>query len=456
MGTAEPGKLLAGHAAGQAQAGQIFGALIEDDSDSEDDRPPGVVDTDGEEDYEDSCPAASTPSPQPQWQPEDLDEDETPDLIDTDDEDDEACFENLFASATENDPPPIRLPEPRIPPKWRATVYISFGRTSLPALADSGCTTSCISHDFFIRNPVFSKTFAPEKTEGRAINGTEVPSVGEVCLNFWMEGTSMSIQCKVIKGLVEPVILGWDWMSKYGAILDAGKGTLQFAGGSTDLVENPFHVASCLYRTFEDVNLPPFSKVHLDVELQHNRDSFKNVTNTVITEPFTSNGATFWASRNCSRVHDNKFRTELINSTKDSIKLEAGHVIGTVEFVDEAKFDAAAERTEMFCQYSEDHTSEFEPDQADQTIPKTMPQRATPKPPDPADDEIPAGAKRLQVDYSGVAKDAKMHIPRLKELVKKHDAAFSKHDRDYGKTDLVEFRANMKDPDQPPLSHSPY
>ena len=347
MGTAESGKLLAGHAAGQAQVGQVYGALFEDESDSEDEGPPGVVDTDGEEDYEDSCPAAGEPSPQPQWQPDDVEDDnedtpdlietdeedeneDTPDLIDTDDEDDDACFENLFASSTDNDPPPIRLPEPRIPPKWRATVYISFGRTSLPALADSGCTTSCISHDFFIRNPVFSKTFAPEKTEGRAINGTEVPSVGEVCLNFWMEGTSMSIQCKVIKGLVEPVILGWDWMSKYSAILDAGKGTLQFDGGSTDLVENPFHVASCLYRTFEDIILPPFSKVHLDVELQHNRDSFKNFTDTVITEPFSSNGATFWAARNCSRVHDNKFRTELINSTKDSIKLEAGHAIGTV------------------------------------------------------------------------------------------------------------------------------
>ena len=88
MGTAESGKLLAGHAAGQAQAGQIFGALIEDESDSEDEGPPGVVDSDGEEDYEEYRPAAGEPSPQPQWQP--------------DDEEDDACFENLFASATRN------------------------------------------------------------------------------------------------------------------------------------------------------------------------------------------------------------------------------------------------------------------------------------------------------------------------------------------------------------------
>ena len=104
LGTAESGKLLAGHAAGQAQAGQIFGALVEDESDSEDEGPPGVVDTDGEEDYEDFCPAAGRPSPLPHWhdvddnetpdlvETDDEDDNETPGLIETDDEDDDACF----------------------------------------------------------------------------------------------------------------------------------------------------------------------------------------------------------------------------------------------------------------------------------------------------------------------------------------------------------------------------
>ena len=413
-----------------------------------------MIDSDGEDGFDD--PRFQPPPPTPQEADED-DDYETPDLVDTDDEDEETHVADFFASTTASpDPPPNELPEIRTPPKWRATVYISFGRTALPALADSGCTTSCISHDFFVRNPVFNKTFAPQHTEGRAINGTEVPSVGEVSLNFWMEGTSMSIRCKVIKGLVEPVILGWDWMSKYSAILDAGKGTLKFEGGSTDLVENPYYVASCLYRTTEEVVLPPFSKVHLTVELQHNRDSFNNCTDTVITEPFSNNGATFWASRCCSKVKDNRFRTELINSTNDSIKVEAGQTIGTAEFINEEKFDAAADRTEMFCSYNDigpSHDAGPGPvGQADQT-----PEGITEEdPPEHDNVEIPEGVKRLKVDYSQVAKDARKHIPSIKALVKKHSSAFSVHDRDYGKTHLIQYRANLKDADLPPISQKPF
>ena len=334
-------------------------------------------------------------------------------------------------------------------------MYIALGRTAFPALVDSGCTASCISHDFFTRNPCFQQTFAPDKTEGRAINGTGVPSVGEVQLNLWMEGEPMSIKCKVIKGLVEPVILGWDWMAKYDAVLDAGRGILGFRGGSTQLVESPFMVSSCLYKMGENVTLPPFSKVHLNVELVHNVDSVKNATGTVITEPFSNNGVNFWAARTCARVKDNRFRTELINNTSDEILVEADYVIGAVEFIDETKFDAKANQTEMFCRYEDDALSTGEvgpPDQTDR-LPPDKPEDGAGQ---TAEDGIPAGAKRLSVDYSDVAEDAKQYIPQLKELVKKHDAAFSKHDRDYGLTELVNYRANLKDPDQPPLATSPY
>ena len=72
------------------------------------------------------------------------------------------------------------------------------------------------------------------------------------------------------------------------------------------------------------------------------------------------------------------------------------------------------------------------------------------------DGDIPPGAKRLKINYSGVAKDAQSYIPRMKDLFKKHSEAFSRHDRDYGKTKLIQFRAHMKDPNMTPMSQSPY
>ena len=147
------------------------------------------------------------------------DNDETPDLIDTDDEDDHDCIN------------PNSLENPK--PKWKAMLYISVGRRRIAALADSGCTGSCISYDYFVKNPSFKQSFTPLKSCGRAINGTDVSSIGEVTLKFWIEGVQMSIRCKVIKGLVDPIVLGWDWMSKYGTTLDEGNDAPHFSGGNS-------------------------------------------------------------------------------------------------------------------------------------------------------------------------------------------------------------------------------
>ena len=38
----------------------------------------------------------------------------------------------------------------------------------------------------------------------------------------------------------------------------------------------------------------------------------------------------------------------------------------------------------------------------------------------------------------------------------KHEKGFSKHDRDYGKTQLIQYRAHMKDPSENPIAQAPY
>ena len=37
-----------------------------------------------------------------------------------------------------------------------------------------------------------------------------------------------------------------------------------------------------------------------------------------------------------------------------------------------------------------------------------------------------------------------------------HAKAFSRHDRDYGKTDLIQYRAHIKDRNEPPIAVPPY
>ena len=346
--------------------------------------------------------------------------------------------------------------------------YIFLNRKRRAVLGDSGCSFSCVSYEYFVNNPHLKRSFRPIESCGRAINGSDVNSVGEVRLGFTLEGKPMQITCKVIRGLMDPVILGWDWLSKYKAVLDAANGKLHFLDGcSTDLIDNSPPPTGFHYRVFEDLTLPSNSKVLTEVEIVRSGDALGQDPQSVVTEPFSNNGCRFWAARTCSKVKDGRFLTEFINSTDKSMKIEAGFVVGTAELIDDEQFNAASIVTKMSCPYgaeedpsqsSKPHDEEAMPTDDDDPceevncdpVPPTFAAAAGVDPP------IPPGAKKLKVDYSGVAEDAKSFIPQMKQLFAKHDKAFSRHDRDYGKTHLVQYRAQMKDPEQPPIAQPPY
>ena len=374
-------------------------------------------------------------------------------------------------------PPP--MPDPK--PKWLAVFHVKLNRGYLNVLGDSGCSGSCMSLDYFRKNPHLKQSFAPTTSKGTAINGSAVPSIGEVKLKFAIGRVPMMITCKVIEGLMDPLILGWDWMCKYSVLLDAANGKLHFSDSrsrrhTVPLMENAFSLSGCYYRAFEDLILPPFSKVHANVELILDGHSFGKVKPSVVTEPF-ANEPSFWTARACAKTDGNRFMTEFINSTAKPVKIEAGHVIGYADFVSDAKFDAASKTTNMYCSYREGPIYEQpcddddascgaegsgrQPDShAEPTVRCGMSAAAfqgVSAESEPPDDEIPPGAKPLEVDYSKVAEDARPYVDRIRHLVEhKHAKAFSKHDRDYGKTTLVQFRAHLKDPDLTPIAQKPY
>ena len=351
-----------------------------------------------------------------------------------------------------------------------------------------------MSYQYFKENPHLKKTFRASETCGKAINGSKVLSVGEVDLKFRVEGVHMQVNCKVIKGLMDPIVLGWDWMFKYKVMLDPSNGKMHFMGGkTTPLIENSHFVTGCYYKVFEDLTVPPNSKMHTEVELMLDKQHANRATTTVITEPFSNNGSDVWSCRTCSTVKDGKFMTEFINCCDYSVKLEAGRVLGYAEFTQDDDVQQAAVQTEMNCSFKGDDSAyesgddtevkaqaneeddedldEIVCDKPPKQVPKEPPDTVPlggcplpgPVPPQPPtcsahrSDAIPPGAKPLKVDYSKMARDAEPYSERLKELLEvKHEKAFSKHDRDYGKTSLVQYRAHLKDRDATPIAVPPY
>ena len=261
------------------------------------------------------------------------------------------------------------MPEPDPKPKWRAVFHIQVNRRRLDVLGDSGCSGSCMSLDYFRKHPELKQTFVPAKSSGTAINGSDVPSIGWLKLKFSIANVPMWIDCKVVEGLMDPIILGWDWMFKYKVLMDPAHGKMHFLDKySVPLLVNAFSLSGCYYRAPEELILPPFSKVHADAELILDGYSFGKFRPSVVTEPFQCNGENFWAARACSKVDGNRFMTEYINATDKNIRVAAGHVIGFAEFIHDSSLEAAARATEMFCSYRMCDPDEYPEEHADGEI----------------------------------------------------------------------------------------
>ena len=404
-----------------------------------------------------------------------------------------------------------------------------------------------MSEDFFRQHPeLHDNNFRPTHAYGKAINGSGVLEVGIVKLSFRIDKVHMSMNFRIVRGLIHPLILGWDFLTKYQAWLDPAKGRLQYLNGmkSVPLIEDSQGISGCYYRVHEDLTIPGNSKMHTEVELMVDAEALKLATNLVTTEPFPHQGGDVWSCRTCSPVKEGRIQYEFINTSPASIKIEAGTVLGYAEFTEEESFNDTAEETEMLCAYKgydsgyeseeesekeediEEIEMEREPSKQAPTLkgvlrespehahqnncsssksimfndhisvkeipPRTNHRKSKGKskvprsgiskeyrgsmstkisdepPPTPGElceslpaptveSQMPPGAKRLSIDYSIMAKDALPYKEELQNLLEgKHAEVFAKHDRDYGKTDLIHFRANLKDRDAPPIAVPPY
>ena len=343
-----------------------------------------------------------------------------------------------------------------------------------------------MSEEFFLASPhLQTRPYRPLTTRGTAINGSKVMTLGIVNAAFRINGRFHTANFRVIRGLVQDIFLGWDWFVSSGAMINPDKGTVDFPryGDSVPLINESLQLSGCYYRMAEDLVVPANSKVICRAEAM--LQGFDRVSNVVATDPFNNASSDVWGGRCVSKVTDGLFPTEFINCSDHPVKMEKGRVLGYAQFLSESELNASVTQTEMFCHYGADPgprsdaaggTSVDADDEEDiEEIvcdPPPRPQQSdsakaqcaptdtpppVPKGPPSRNDKIPVGAKRLKLDLSNISKDAVPHKAELKQLLEvKHAAAFSRHDRDYGKTNLTYFRAKLKDRNLPPIAVPPF
>jgi hypothetical protein len=214
-----------------------------------------------------------------------------------------------------------------------------------------------MSEEFFRQHlELHDKDFRPINAYGRALNGAKVLEVGIARLSFRIDKVHMCINSRIVRGLIHPLILGWDFMAKYGAWLDPTAGRLRYLNGakSVPLIKDSQGLSGCYYRVYKDLTIPGNSKMHTDVELMVALKALKALklaTNLVTTEPFPHQGGDVWSCMTCSPVKEGRLQYEFINTSPQSVKIEAGTVLGFAEFTEEESLEATADETEMFCTY---------------------------------------------------------------------------------------------------------
>jgi hypothetical protein len=84
-----------------------------------------------------------------------------------------------------------------------------------------------MSEEFFRQHPeLHNKDVRPTNAYGRAVNGAKILEVGIARLSFRIDKVHMCMNFRIVRGLIHPLILGWDLMVKFGAWLDPTGGKL--------------------------------------------------------------------------------------------------------------------------------------------------------------------------------------------------------------------------------------
>ena len=99
------------------------------------------------------------------------------------------------------------------------------------------------------------------------------------------------IEVMVIRGLIRPLILGWDFMKKHGCTINIKKGKFEFSGnGVTDLLPSPAQSTGSVIAVAEDFAVAANAKVHVKMDVASEESHERQSGDQVLIEPLYTHG----------------------------------------------------------------------------------------------------------------------------------------------------------------------
>ena len=351
------------------------------------------------------------------------------------------------ASNTTEDHPNTAPPDPE--PMYKAKIPVEVDKEICEALCDTGCQRSCISEQFILKHPnLFRNEVKPFTGKTVSIDGSKVQTIGVINIGFRIKGRFMRANCRIVRNLVYDFVLGWDFFSRYKCSINPSEGHITFENEQIDFFRNSLEVSSTSFALAEDVVIPPFSKMIPPATFHINPEEKVTTSNLVEVEPLLGYNEGVAVGRSISKVVDGRFPVELLNPYPTSRLIKANDILGSVSFTSDVVLESSSLPTDIVLAYISDPESSKEPKEMANASAESTPSKETPPRQAPP-------SHKPSFDYSNVAKDAEPYLDQLKNLLEvKHADTFSRNDRDWGKTDLITYQANMKP--GPPIAVPPY
>ena len=358
--------------------------------------------------------------------------------------------------------------DPEEKAKFKAAIIVEMESTKPVALTDSGCGRSCLDEAFIRRSPKYKNhEFVPLKNKTVSIDGSAVNTIGIVKVPFRINGRHFRMNFRVVRNLVYDVVLGWDFLQRYRAKIDAFRGLLEFeAFDPVPLIPNSLEMTHSHFCLIDDVTVPPYSKMLLGVDLKIDPATGVKIKDTVISRPLPGQNARVCVTHGIHKPKDGRFTTEVLNPFPVAMSLEAGTILGHVDFGEEEHLAATMEETGISYSY-EDEDSGYEsnadpveedcdvgaaaPDRKDSDSlhppGKEKPPKATPnpkphKPPDSSPAPDNAGPP---IKLDNITEDAKPYKTHLQKLLSETcGKAFQRDEHDQGRTNVIHHHAGIK------------
>lgn len=273
-------------------------------------------------------------------------------------------------------------------------------------LIDSGSFVCIVSEDFRNSHPALKKRpMSASSMPARSVDGQRLDILGKLTIGIRLGKQVWQQEFEVLRGACQPVILGWDFLSKHHALLDLKNRILQLWDMKIPLLPKGFEVAACCnVSVLASTKIPALSETLITACVSAATPVSPMPTDycgVLMPNP----ACDIIVAHSLSEVQNGMTVVRVLNPSRDDIELHSGQHLG--EFHSASSVDILPVE-EMCCATS------------------------------PVNDLTPP----VQINETNLSPS---QVQSLKSLLKKYSEVFSKHSEDRGRTGIIKHHIRTGD-----------